>query len=258
MLRAGRLARAAGDAFVGAAVFGPDHFEVEILRRIRVVQREIVPYLENAGDVHAVGTGHAIAAVRAADLRAAVVRRAHIVHQLQLFRGHDAGVHRVEDPQVLLDLLGLVAAGQHDRHLRVVAQPAEAPLDRSALHRERVIERLHVRGRLGQPAAEKAFHDHDRDAFAAGQFQALRARLVVDVHVVVLDLAHVPVVVVQDVLEFLVRAVEREALVADLSRLLHVVKKLRRPDLFKMLPFLPVQRVHQVEIDVVSLKLLQF
>ena len=51
---------------------------------------------------------------------------------------------------------------------------------------------------------------------------------------------------------------EGETFEADLSRLLHVIEKLRRADGLEVFPFLLVDAMHQIEIDVVGLEFLQF
>ena len=137
----------------------------------------------------------------------------------------------------------------------MIAQPAEGPLHRGALHRECVIQGLDIRRRFGKASAEETFHDDHRNAFFPGQFKTPGPGLVVDVHEVVLDLDHVPVIVIEDRLKLLIRAVEGEALVADFARFFHVVKELRRADGLEVFPFFLIDAVHEIEIDVVGLEL---
>ena len=74
------------------------------------------------------------------------------------------------------------------------------------------------------------------------QLQALRARLVLNIHKIVLNLYHIPVPVIQDILKFRIGTVEGKTLVADLSLTLHIGEKFRRADGFE---FLPLVFVHQ-------------
>ena len=139
----------------------------------------------------------------------------------------------------------------------MITEPAEGPFHRAAFHGEGVIQCLHIGRRFRQPAAQQTLHDDHGDPFFPGQTQAFRPRLVVDVHEIILDLRHVPVIVVEYVFKLLIGSVEGKALVADLAGPLHVFKELRRADGFESLPLFPVDAVHQIEVDVIRLQLLQ-
>jgi len=86
--------------------------------------------------------------------------------------------------------------------------------------------------------------------------QPLRPGLVLRVHVVVLYLAErPPVVAVDDLLEGAVVIVERESQVPDLARLDRGFRPLEKAVLQDdVVPILLVERVEEVEIDVVRLK----
>ena len=257
MLGACGFTGTAGETLICTGIILHDHPEPPIFLWVNTVEGHIVPDGEQTGNVDAVGTGHAVAAAGAADLGAADVGSTNIVHELQFFLTHDAGIHSIEDPQVFINLFRFVAAGQDYGYFRMVAEPAESPFHGRTFYREGIIKCLHVVRCIGQTAAEEAFHDDYRDALASGKLQALGAGLIVDVHEVILNLAHIPIPVIEDILEFLVGAVEGEALVADLSFLFHIIKELRRADGFHMLPLLLVHGMHEVEVDMVCLQLFQ-
>ena len=113
---------------------------------------------------------------------------------------------------------------------------------------------LDGRRRTAQPAAEQRFHDHDGQAPGGGELQALCARLVLRVHVVVLNLAERPAVVtVDDVTKAFVIVVERKPEVADASvanRRLGFFQELVFQD--ELVPALFIQGVEQIEINVID------
>ena len=74
------------------------------------------------------------------------------------------------------------------------------------------------RRRIGQPAAHQRLHHHHCQPLFRGQPEPARARLVLGIHVVVLDLAEGPQVArVHDLFKALVVVVERKAQMPDAS-----------------------------------------
>ena len=112
-------------------------------------------------------------------------------------------------------------------------------------------------GGLARRATLQRLHDDHRDALAGGVLESLGARLQAGVHVVVLDLAQVPVKRVDDALEHRQRVVEREADVPDeagVARFHHLVEE---PEALHLLKRPGAHRVEQVGVQVVGLQPLE-
>ena len=254
VLRALGLAGTAADTAVSAGVRRENLFKFAVFFWIGIVQGCLVPYGEGAGNVDAIGTGHAVAAVSAANFGAAQIGGADIVHEFQFLGGHDARLYGIKDAQVFIHLFHFVAAGEDNGYLGMIAQPAEGPFHRGTFDWELIVQCLDVVRGLGEASAKEAFHDDHRNAKPAGQFKAFGSGLVVDVHEIVLNLNHVPVVVQDDLLKRRIIIVEGEALVADLALLFQLLKEFRCPNGLKAFPAFGIDGVHQVKVDVVGLQ----
>ena len=160
--------------------------------------------------------------------------------------------------QILLHLFHCAHATEHRRDLGLVPEPLQGPVGRSALHRSAVPDRLDRIGRVDEAAAQQPFHHHDGQSLRRGVAHALGPGLVLDVHVVVLDLAHRPAVVgVDDLLQHLSLVVEGEAQVADAAVGQRAVGPVQHAKVAHLVPSPDAQAVQQVEIDVVGLEPLE-
>ena len=95
--------------------------------------------------------------------------------------------------------MGLLVEAREDRaHAGVVPDPVEGPGGRAPLDAGRG-DRLGDLGRQppGEGAAAQGLHHHDAEALRRRVLESLAAGLVMLVHVVVLDLAEVPGIVVR-------------------------------------------------------------
>ena len=112
-----------------------------------------------------------------------------------------------------------------------------------------------VRQHVHQPAAAERLHDHDGDSPGSCGLQAVASRLRDLVVVVVLDLADVPVIVVQDLQETVRIAMEGEADVPDRAGSFLLLQPLGDAEDLQFLPHGHVrQMVHQVVINAVGLQ----
>ncbi len=117
--------------------------------------------------------------------------------------------------------------------------------------------RANFRRRIDQAAAHQWFHHNDAQALAGGELQAAGSRLVVDIDVVVLDLAEAPQVgPFHYFFEGLIVVVEREAKMANppVGKCAFCLIEQFVPQ-HDIGPRRPVERVQQVEVDVVGLEL---
>ena len=171
---------------------------------------------EDAGYVDALGTGHAVAAAGAADFFLLPDALFHFFEDLEVLVGQVSGLRLGGDPAVFLHHFQRVHARQDDCHLRLVVEPAQAPFSRGP-GPAAVLHGLSGAGGKGvdQLAPAQGLHDHDRDPSGSRSFETVHARLRDLVQVIVLDLAEVPVVVGQNLLEIVGVSVVGEADVAD-------------------------------------------
>ena len=171
------------------------------------------------------------------------------------------GVHArfIRRPQILLHLLHGAHAAQHHAHLRLVPQPLQSPLGRSPLDGLFLHRLQHLLRRIGQPSAQQRLHHHHPQTQLRRQHQSTRARLVLRVHVVVLNLAELPQIgAAHDLLKAFVLIVEGESDVPDQPVGLCFRGLVQQLVLqHNVAPARTVQRVHQVEVNVIRLQLLQ-
>ena len=219
-----------------------------------------VPAAEDAGNIHAAGAGHAVAAAGAADF---LVRENGFLNLFQdgevTFR-HRAGDGFISDPTVFFHHGPGIHAGKDNRYFRLVIQPAQAPLRRApstaaVRHGCLCLARQHIHK---LPAAQR-FHDHDRDAFGIRCLQALAAGLADLVQIVVLDLAHIPVIIVEDLQEVLGIAVIGETDVPDGTGGFLLPDPVNNPGVLESFPHGDIRQVvHQVVVDMVGAQPAQF
>ena len=92
-----------------------------------------------------------------------------------------------------------------------------------------------------------------------GKAHAFQACLVIYIHVIELQLAEFPALIsVENILEDLQAVMEAEAKMADFSLCLCLFRKGDDADLLNVLPAFPVQRMEQVNIDMIGRQSLQF
>ena len=206
MLRAVAFALPALDALGRAAGISAESGALQVLPPGGTLSFGIhgVVAAERAGDVHPLGTGHTVAAAGTANLYAPADFLLDPLHQgltgfrhtpwsrvgggFQVFPHHVQGVH----------------AGQHAGDLWLVVEPAEGQFRRRT--RLRVLSEQLLGGfrqQVHQASAPQGLHDDDRQALGVGIAQAVHPSLRGLVHVVVLDLAEIPVISVYQALEHL-------------------------------------------------------
>ena len=157
------------------------------------------------------------------------------------------------DAAVFFHHVERVHAGEDDCDAALAVEPAQAPLGRGPSVRV-VCQYLFraLRKEVYQAAAAEWFHDDDGNALRLRGLKAASARLRMFVHVVVLDLAEVPVIGVQNPAKFIRRPVEGEADLPNLAGgflLLNPVLDAEGADPF---PGAEVgDHVHEVVVDVI-------
>ena len=224
-----------------------------------------VPAVEDAGNIHAVWTRHAVLAEVAGD-------RVVLKHELRrLFESIELllrkRLERRERRYVLHQLLLVGHAAQDRQHLRIRAAEAKRPrryrslgIHPLQLGRDGVIE-------LSEPAAQKRLHYDRRDVPRRKRLvEILRVEVSVvhrlrvkPVDIIHLNLAEIPMVLVVMLdapLERLRVAVEREAEVADASGGAFLQKPIYRPvldvALGERLESAVADGVEKIEVDVVG------
>ncbi len=112
---------------------------------------------------------------------------------------------------IIVKLLGSVHSRQHYRYFRLIPQPFHSPGSRrnAGICFAKQINRF-FRDTVCKSSAQQRLHNNHRQAFFVGLFQSEPSRLIVFVHVVVLDLAKIPRVHVKQFQKRCLCAVERK------------------------------------------------
>ena len=251
LLRAGGFALAAGLAGAGALLFlhvVPARLEAGGVGILRIV----VHHPEIAGDIHAERAGHAVLAVRAGDERTGPDRLAHLVHNLH-FRLAERLKMR-ERRQIVLHLLLIRHAGEDNGAVIQTADPAHRPGSDGHIRTRLPEHRRDLLAQGREAAALDRLHDDHRDAALAAQLVALHAGLNVDVHVIELNLAEIPVAVGRNLFKHLIGIMEGEAQTMDTAQLLLLDQIIENAGFLDHLPVAGVNAVQQIEIEVLHLK----
>ena len=148
---------------------------------------------ENAGDIHTLGTGLAVAAGGTAHLHLLVdgpdhrpikcrflfslFPYGHITGGADIFHNHLIGIH----------------AGEDHRDLFLIPQPPQTPFGRSAVFRS-AFKSFQGFGRqvIHQFTAPQRLHDDHRQTLGMGMVQSPAARLRMFIQIIILDLAEIP------------------------------------------------------------------
>ena len=225
--------------------------ELGTSRRLAFHEHRIVA-AEDPGDINALGTRHAIAASRASHFLLLADLLLYHFESVKIFLRQMTRRCLGGSPAVFLHHLHRIHAGQDNCHFRLVVQPAQSPFRRgpaapARLHRLKGAGRQHIY----QFAASQRLHDDHRDPFSRGSFQALHAGLSHFVEVVVLDLAEIPVIVVQNLQEVLRVAVIRESDISNFAARFFGGDPVKNTDRLEFLPHGDIcQMMHQVIINI--------
>ena len=207
---------------------------------------------EDAGDIDAFGTGHAVAAAGAADLLLCADLALHFLQDRKVRLRQVAGFRLGSGPAVLFDHPDRIHAGEDDRDLRLVIEPAESPLGGRPAAAAIPHGLLRALGQVvDQLAAAQGFHDDDRNSLLRGRPDAGHTGLRDIVQIVVLNLAEIPVIIVQDLQEILRVPVVGKADVADRAALFLLPDPVQDTHAFEFLPHGNVRHVvHEIIIHV--------
>ena len=255
------LAFAAADAVAWAGVVLADAGDHEVFRQrfpVAVGGAAVVGG-EGAGDIHAPGAGHAVPAAGAADLHLLVDGRHHPAVDFKIRLRQAIRPGGVRRGHVLPHHLQGIHAGEHAGHLRLVPQPLERPLGRGA-PTLRMLQHMPGCGwqAAGEPSAPQRLHDDHGQSLFRRPAQAGDPRLGVFVQVVILDLAEVPVVDLQELAEHIGIAVIGEAHLADLPGPFLLFQPGQDAQAHQPVPGLYVrEHVHQVIVHVVRFQAAQ-
>ena len=211
---------------------------------------------EGTGNVNALGAGHAVSTAGAGHLHLGVDGGKHTADHGLIFGGKHANCTFGGGFDIFLQHFHGVHAGQNAGDLRLIPQPTERPLGRRSGHG---MCGKFVNGRLRQVvdqfSAPEGFHDNYGDSFGSGVLQTTAAGLGVLIHVVILDLAEIPVIDVDQLAEIFGVAVVGEAYLTDSAGFFLFLQKFQNAHLDQLFPGCHVrQHVHQVIVDVVSLQ----
>ena len=260
MLGAKRFAGAAFHAAIGF-VFIRDVIFIGILTALAfVVHERGVINFKHGGYGYPAGAGQAVFTVGARHRREGFPGLARLVYDCQVFAREAARVGIIRAHQVLFDLLHSAHPRKQKRDLRLVPDPLQRPV-RGRPVSARARENLRDSGGrriFGEPAAAQRFHYNHRQTFIGRGVQTFLTSLVVDIHVVVLNLTESPVVVaVQDIFEDLVGIVEGKTEVSEFALRHFPLCPVKNIQVFIVLPEAGVQGVQQIKIEVVGLEAFQ-
>ena len=253
MLGADGLTLAAADAVNG--LFGIREAGCPLLADGVLIAEhpELVPDAEIVGNVHAHGAGHTVAAAGAADFDVAAQDVGSLPDGGVLGVGHGAEIS--EGGEVVVQLVFCAHAGEDDLHIFVAGRPAQRPRGRAGVGVQCIQRRGSVWRQLCQRTALDGLHDDEGNIQVLGKSIAPVAcdllGTVVGVEVVVLQLAEVPRLVAQDVLEARRVVVAGEAKIPDAPGGLLLPEPVYDAHLFGRVVAGFVQGMQQIEVDVV-------
>ena len=214
---------------------------------------ELVPDTEIVRNVHAHGAGHTVAAAGAADFDMAAQDVGSLPDGGVLGVGHGAEIS--EGGEVVVQLVFCAHAGEDDLHIFVAGRPAQRPRGRAGVGVQCIQRRGSVRRKLCQRTALDGLHDDEGNIqFFGKSIATVSCNLlgtVVGVEVVVLQLAEVPRLVAQDMLEARRVVVAGEAKIPDAPGGLLLPEPVYDAYLFGRIVAGLVQGMQQIEVDVV-------
>ena len=256
MLGAVLFAAAAAHALGRKGRFPPQrhHLPVFPAAGLFVLGVHLVVAAERPRNVHPLGAGHTVPAAGAGGLHPPGDRLLHLFQQREVLPGHLPGAGAVGDAAVFLHHLQAVHAGQHAGHLQLVPQPAQRPLGGGPGAGAAGEQPAGLLGQqVHQLAAPQRLHDDHRQPPGRGRLQPGPAGLAVLVHIVVLDLAEIPVIAVQQPGEHPGPAMEGESHLPDLPGSLLVGQPPAHAGGLQLVPALHIgEHVHQVKVHMVG------
>ena len=171
---------------------------------------------ENAGDIDALRAGHAIAAGGAADLFTGADQGFYLIQKDEIRLSQRSGKCCAGGFDIFIDHFHRIHTGKNDGDLRLVEEPAESPPGGGPAPAAFRHAFFRLRGeKTDQLSAPQGLHDHDGNAPGGSSLQPFDAGLGGFVEIVILDLAEIPVVILQNFQEVLRVSVEGEADVPD-------------------------------------------
>ena len=211
---------------------------------------------EDARDIDALRAGHAVPAGGAADFLPGADQAFHLFQEGKIIRIQVSRRGGIRGGSILRDHLQGIHAGQDDGDFRLVVQPPEGP--GGGRPSARVLSHGFAgagRQQVYQLAAAERLHDDHGNPFRGRGLQTCDARLGGFVQIVVLDLAEIPVVILQDFQEVLRVSVIGKPDIPDGSGFFLFFDPAGDPELLQPLPLGGVrQHMHQVIIDVIRLQ----
>ena len=217
---------------------------------------------ENPGNVHALRTGNTVAAAGASHLFPRADAADHALKEIKILPRKIPRTGFIRGAYVFPHHFQRIHTGEDHGDLRLVIEPAEGPFRRApatgipgkgfpGLLREHV----------DQFAAAQGLHDDHRNVPGGGGFQPLYAGLGVFIQVVVLDLAEIPVVILQDFQEVFRVSVIGKPDIPDRSRRFFIPDPVQDTGVLQPFPLGVIRQVvHEVIIHIIRLqpgKLLQ-
>ena len=206
-----------------------------------------------SGDINSLGTWHAVVAARAPDLHPGIDDGCNLAQHLPVILHQNPGEGVACGPEVLFEHLHVVHAGKHHRDLLLIPKPQECPLGRAVMGRM-VPEGLHgILRKLGnQLTSPERLHDHDRDPLAVGIFQPPSSCLRMLIHIIILDLAEIPVISVYDLAEHITVPMIGKPDLPDLSAGLLLFQPFLDPELLELFPCRDViQHMHEIIVNII-------
>ena len=213
----------------------------------------LVVAAESGGYVYAVGAGHTIAAAGTAHFQVLVDFFPHFIDQTVFCRRKAADSGFVGGPTIFLNHFFRIHAGEDAGHLRLIPEPLEGPLRGGTLHgicRESLF--CAVGQGVYQLAAPQRLHDDHGNAFVCGVMQSFPSRLCMLVQIIVLNLAEIPVISINQRFEGASISVEGKTDIADGAGLFLLSNPFLDADALQTCPHFYIKKhMHQVKIDVI-------
>ena len=116
---------------------------------------------------------------------------------------------------------------------------------------------IDIIGEISKASALNRLHDNKRYSQAFSQRIALIPGLLLRIHIVILDLAEIPVTVTDDFIKHFIIIMEGKAIVTDLSFFFELSTVINYTQGFHFFPFFLIYRMQQIEIDIIGLQSLK-
>ena len=249
-------------ALAGKCGFLRESHGLGILEPARLLPLDIhgIVAVEGARDINALRTGHAIPAPGASHLLPGADLPLDNLDQFTVMLRKMPCLCFTRHPAVFAYHFHGIHTRKHAGHLRLIIQPAESKLRRRPSVSVLLDHSLCPgREKIHQLSAPERLHDDHRDPLLRRGLQPLRPCLGHIIQIIILDLAEIPVIIIQDPNEVLGISMVGKADIPDLARLLLLFDPAEDPNGLQLLPHGHIRQVmHQIVVHIVRTQPRQF